>query len=391
MVPTERIETVIIGGGQAGLAVGYHLQRRGRAFIILDAGERIGDPWRRRWDSLRLFTPARYDGLPGMRFPAAGGSFPTKDEMAEYLEAYAARFDLPVRSGVRVDGVSGNGGGFEVTAGDRRFESTNVVVAMANFQRPRIPAFASQLDPAIVQLHSSEYRNPTQFGDGPVLVVGAGNSGSEIALEAARSRSTWLAGVESGHVPFRIETPLARALLLRLVRFVGHHVLSTSTPIGRGVRPKLLRAADPLIRVKPKDLSASGIERVPRVTGVRGGRPVVEGGRSLEAATVVWCTGFHADFSWIDLPVFGTDGEPMHERGVVAAEPGLYFVGLHFLHAMTSSIITGVDRDARFVARHLTKRQGRRPHEGPRVEPPRDGVPAAGSAWTARPRSSRQR
>ena len=172
----ERVETMIVGGGQAGLSVGYHLAQRGLPFVILDANERIGDVWRKRWDSLRVFTPARYNGLPGMRFPAPGRSLPTKDEVGDYLEAYATRFDLPVRTGVRVDQLSKNGDRFLLTAGGRRFEAKNVVVAMSSYQRPYVPSFAHELDPSIVQMHSSEYRNPSQLQEGGVLLVGANNS-----------------------------------------------------------------------------------------------------------------------------------------------------------------------------------------------------------------------
>ena len=191
---SEHFETVIIGGGQAGLSVGYHLARRDRRFVILDANQRIGDAWRERWDSLRLFTASRYDGLPGWPFPAPAWSFPTKDEVADYLEAYAARFDLPVRTGIRVDGLSREADRYVVAAGDRRFEADHVVVASGAYPRPRIPAFAPELDPGIVQLHSSEYRDPSQLQEGCVLVVGAANSGAEIALEVSRGHRTWLSG-----------------------------------------------------------------------------------------------------------------------------------------------------------------------------------------------------
>src|SRR5215212_101961 len=159
---TGRFETVIIGGGQAGLSVGYHLAKLGRSFVTLEANERIGDSWRKRWDSLKLFTPARYDGLTGWPFPADGWSFPTKDEMADYLEAYAAHFELPVRTGVRVERLSRDENRFVVEAGGERFEAENVVVAMADFQRPKVPDFAGELVPDIFQLHSHEYRNPSQ-------------------------------------------------------------------------------------------------------------------------------------------------------------------------------------------------------------------------------------
>jgi len=350
----ERIQTIVIGGGQAGLSVGYRLARRGLPFVILDANERIGDAWRHRWDSLRLFTPARYDGLPGLRFPAPAGELPTKDQVASYLEDYATHFRLPVRTGVRVDSLTKEGDRFIVTAGGtggaQRFEAHQVIVAMSSYQVPRVPPFARELDAAIVQLHSSEYRNPSPIRAGGVLVVGVGNSGAEIGLEVARAHPTWLSGKESGHIPFRIESAFARHVLFRLVRVLGHHVLTLSTPIGRRARPWILRKAAPLVRVKPADLIAAGIERVPRVVGVRDGLPLLEDGRVLQVANVIWCTGFHPGFSWIHLPIFEADGAPRHDRGIVPEVPGLYFVGLHFLYAESSATLIGVSRDAARIA-----------------------------------------
>jgi putative flavoprotein involved in K+ transport len=367
----EHIETVVIGGGQAGLSVGHHLARRGRPFLILDTHQRVGDAWRKRWDSLRLFTPAQYNALAGMPFPAPAHSFPTKDQVADYLEAYAARFQLPVRTGVRVDRLTRDNGRFVVTAGDRSWEADNVVVAMATFQVPRVPPFATDLHPDIVQLHSAGYRNPSQLQEGGVLVVGAGNSGAEIALEVAGRHPTWLAGKESGHVPFRIEGAAARFVFQPLLfRFVGHRVLTVDTPIGRRLRPRLISHAAPLVRVKPKDLAAAGIGRVPRVVGVRDGQPLLADQRALEVANVVWCTGFGPDFSWIGLPVFGENrSEPMHHRGIVASQPGLYFVGLYFLYAMSSGFLPGVDRDADHVV-HAIMAGARRASSGP--GPPAD-------------------
>jgi len=350
---TERFDTIVIGGGQAGLATGYYLMQQKRDFVILDAGLRTGDSWRNRWDSLRLFTPARIDGLPGMKFPAPGSTFINKDEMADYVEAYASRFDLPLRHGVTVDRLSRDGDRFLISAGSERFTATNVVVAMSNCQMPWVPPFAAELGQDIVQIHSKEYRNPSQLQDGPVLVVGAGNSGADIAIEVVQSHSTLMAGKESGHIPFRIETFVARNLLLRLVRFVGHRVMSVRTPLGRKLRPKMLHMAPPLVRVKPKDLIAAGVERVSRVVGVEDGRPQLEDGRTVDVANVIWCTGFRPGFSWIDLPILGARQEPEHEKGIVPSEPGLYFVGLHFLYSLTSETINGVPRDAKRIADHI--------------------------------------
>lgn len=358
---SEYFETVIIGGGQAGLSVGYHLKQQGRPFVILDANKRIGDAWRKRWDSLRLFTPARYSGLAGWRFPAPAMAFPTKDEMADYLESYAARFDLPVRTGVKVDRLSREGDRYVVAARDRRFEADNVVVASGAYQRPRIPTFAPELDPGIVQLHSSEYRDPSQLQEGGVLVVGAANSGADIALEVSRDHRTWLSGRHPGQEPFRPGSRWDR-LLLPVVWFMASRVLTVKTPFGRAVRRKFraqgaTHVGLPLARVRPKDFTAAGIERVPKTTGARGGLPVLDDARVLEVANVIWCTGFLPDFAWIDLPVFAEDGGPIHDRGVVQSEPGLYFVGLVFLYALASSLVGGVGRDAEYIAKHIASRE----------------------------------
>jgi putative flavoprotein involved in K+ transport len=358
----QRIHTVIIGAGQAGLSVGYHLSRRGLPFVILDANDRIGAAWRSRWDSLRLFTPARYDGLDGMPFPGPGDAFPTKDQMADYLEAYATRFHLPVRLGVAVDSVTRAGGRYLVTAGDHRFEADHVVVAMANYQKPRVPAFAPQLDASIVQLHSRDYCNPSQMRSGDVLLVGAGNSGSEIALDLARAgHRIWMSGRDTGHIPFNIGGRLARLVLAPLVfRVVFHRLLTADTPIGRKARVQLLSQGGPLIRVRPGDLAAAGVTRVPRTTGVRDGKPLLEDGRVLDVANVVFCTGFESSASWIDLPVFDDRGEPRQRRGVADDQPGLYFVGRLFLYAMSSSMIHGVGRDADHVAGIIAARTAER-------------------------------
>lgn len=353
----ERVETVVVGAGQAGLSVGYHLARRGRPFVILDANERIGDSWRKRWDSLRLFTPARFDGLEGMPFPAPPNEFPTKNQMGDYLEAYAKHFRLPVRTGVRVDGVTRQGGTYLVTAGDLRFKAEHVVVAMAKYQEPKVPQFAQDLDPRIVQLHSCDYRNPTQLQKGAVLIAGAGNSGAEIARELASEHKIWVSGRDVGQIPFSIGGLLGRMILTRLVlRFVFHRVLTVDTPLGRKVRPKVLHIGGPLIRVKWKHLAAAGAARAPKVLGVRDGLPLLENGQVLDVANVVWCTGFRPGFSWIDLPVFGEDGLPLQDRGVVPNEPGLYFVGLHFLYALSSTMIHGVGRDAGYIAEVIAHR-----------------------------------
>jgi putative flavoprotein involved in K+ transport len=352
----ERNGTIVIGGGQAGLATGYHLARANRRFVILDENPRVGDVWRNRWDSLRLFTPARYNRLPGMRLPAPPASYPTKDQMADFLETYARKFELPVRTNTRVDRVSRNGGGFVVESGSRTWEADTVVVATGPYHTPRIPAFASELDDDIVQLHSSAYRNPRQLQPGAVLVVGAGNSGAEIAMEASRDHPVWLSGPDPGEEPVSASGSVKDRLITPLIWFAANRVLKVTNPIGRKVREHFLDPPRgiPLARVRRQEIVTAGIERVPRTVGVEDGSPRMEDGRVLDVRNVVWCTGFRADFRWIDLPITGDYGMPVHERGVVPSQPGLYFMGLLFQYTLASALVGGVGRDARYIAEHIT-------------------------------------
>ncbi len=347
----ERHGVAVIGAGQAGLSVGYHLKRRGIDHIILDGAERIGDAWRNRWDSLRLFTPAKFDGLDGLRFPAARDHFPTKDEMADYLEAYAAQHRLPVQTRACVERLHLSGGRFRIETAAGVYEADQVVVAAASYQKPRVPEFARDLPGDVVQMHSHEYRNAAQIGDGPVLLVGAGNSGAEIAMDLASSHEVWLAGRAVGHIPFDIAGVMGRKLLIRMViRGLFHRVLTMRTPMGRKFRAKMQGHGMPLIRTRPGQLERAGVRRIGRITGVEDGKAVAEGGTRLAPATVIWCTGFHPGFDWIDLPVLDAQGEPRHCFGRATDVDGLYFAGLHFQYAVSSTMVAGVGRDARRVA-----------------------------------------
>jgi putative flavoprotein involved in K+ transport len=360
MTAGEHIETVVVGAGQAGLAVGQQLAKRGRPFVILDAGERVGDNWRRHWDSLRLFSPARLDGLPGMPFPAPGWSFPTKDQTADYLEDYAARFELPVRGGTRVRRIGRDGDGYVIDCDGGPMRADNVVVATGTFGRPFTPAFAAELDPRIAQLHSSEYRRPSQLQEGPVLVVGAAHSGADVAIDLAPTHRTILCGRDTGQAPVDIESRRGRAAWLVLA-FLARRVLTLKTPMGRKMKAEIRAHGGPLLRHRRADLEAAGVERTTaRVAGVRDGRPLLDDGTVLDVANVVWCTGFKQDFGWIDLPVFEADGWPREERGVVPSAPGLYFAGLAFQYAFSSMLLLGAGRDAEHVAEHIAARADRR-------------------------------
>jgi len=353
----KRIGVIVIGAGQAGLSVGYYLKKLGLEFIVIDANARIGDSWRQRWDSLRLFTPNRFNSLDGMPFPGPRYAFPTKDEMADYLESYAAHYQLPVLHGVRVHRLWREGNRYLVDAGSHHFEADHVVVAMASYQGRKVPAFAKELSPEIVQLHSCEYKSLSQLRPGGVLIVGTANSGAEIAMETAPGHPTWIAGRDVGSMPFNIRNALVQRIVLPLLfRVVFHRVLTVKTPMGRSMRRKMFTQGAPLIRVKPKDLAAAGVQRVSRIAGVIDGRPALEDGRRLDIANVIWCTGFGNGLSWIDLPIFEPDGEPRHQSGIAVGEPGLYFVGLHFLHSFSSTMIQGIARDAERITGEIERR-----------------------------------
>jgi putative flavoprotein involved in K+ transport len=240
-----------------------------------------------------------------------------------------------------------------------------VIVATGAHREPHVPALAKRLDPRIVQLHSVDYHSPTAIPDGPVLVVGAGNSGADIALELSATHEVWLSGPDRGHIPVDIDSTIGRAIGSRVVIFFGRHVATLRTPIGRKIKAKAAGVGDPLVRVKPKQLLAAGVQRVGRTVDVRAGSPVLDDGRALDVVAVIWCTGYRHDLSWIDLPIFGADGSPIHQRGVVTDEPGLYFVGLPFQFAISSDVLPGVGRDAAFVVKQLDRRSSRRDTRAP--------------------------
>lgn len=348
--PATEVDTVAIGGGQAGLAVGYHLLRRRRGeFVILDAGTEAGASWRQRWDSLRLFTPAGFTHLPGLAFPAAAASLPTKDAMADYLADYAHRFALPVEHRVRVEAVQRDGSNLLVTAAyGRRWRARHVVIATGAHAAPRVPGFAKGLDPATVQVHSLDYRRPAQLPPGPVLVIGAGNSGAEIAVDLAADRPVWLAGRDVGHVP-----PLG-GWTYPLLRLLGASGAALA-------QRRLGKGAEPLGRIIPGDLAAAGIRRLPRVVGTRDGSPLLAGGRTVEVSAVVWCTGLRPDHRFIHLPAVSPAGRLGHRRGVVTGEPGLYVVGLPYQSSITSHLVGGVGTDAGYVVDQLSRRGTGRP------------------------------
>jgi putative flavoprotein involved in K+ transport len=342
----ERVDTVVVGGGAAGLAAGWHLRRRGSRFVILDAEQRIGDSWQRRYDALRLFTPARFCALPGLPLPLPHSDHPNKDDIADYLAAYAASFALPVRPRAVVHAHRVVDGRHRLKVGDLTVDADHLIVATGALRRRVVPAFASGLHPAVRQLHSSSYRRPSDLRPGPALVVGAGTAGADIALDLARDREVLLAGRRTGHVP------------IGLVRSAGFRRLlyERRVPSGRAgdfVRARFNGRAGPLIWQTESTLRAAGIRRTARVAGVRQDRPVLADGEVVDVPNVIWCTGLRPDHRWLDPRALGRHGWPVHRFGISGTLPGLAFVGLPLQRAFGSGFLGGMSGDAAYVVDRL--------------------------------------
>jgi putative flavoprotein involved in K+ transport len=349
----DRWKTVIIGAGQAGLAAGYYLQKAREDFLIIDKAKRAGDSWRQRWDSLRLFTPSQYDGLPGLPFPAKRNTFPSKNDLADYLEKYAENFNLPVQWDEKVIRLGMGSSGFEITTTRRILKADNVIVATGTNPFPRIPEFARDMDQNIFQIHSSQYINPDSLPSGNVLVVGAGTSGVEIAIDLAGSRQTMLAGTPTFHIPDPVFQYAGR-----FYWWFINHILTVKTPIGRKARKGILKGGGPLIRVSVNDLISAGVEQVPRISGVENGFPRLQDGRGINVDSIVWATGYKPDFSWIELNITDKEnGWPVTKMGVSQDYSGMYFVGMLFQYGLASGLVGGVGRDAAYIVRKILKKK----------------------------------
>jgi putative flavoprotein involved in K+ transport len=351
----ETHDVVVIGAGQAGLAAGYHLAQHGIDHVILEGSGSVGDVWRERYDSLRLYSPARYDSLPGLPLPGDGNAFPTGRQMADYLERYAQHWDLPVRTEARVERLSNHADGYLAETSAGSFRAANFIVATGAFQHPHVPGFASDLAPSIAQVHAADYRRPTQLPEGPVLVVGVSHSGSDIAMELSQSRTTYLSGRSHGQLPVSVDSR-AGALLWPLAKALFTRVLTLDTPIGRRMAPKVRAGGGPLLRNRGKDLRRAGVRwHESRTTGVTEGKPTLADGTVLDVASIVWCTGYRPDYSWIQPPMPADDGWPRQRRGVVEGAPGLYILGMPFLNSFASMLVLGAGADAGYVVDQLRR------------------------------------
>jgi putative flavoprotein involved in K+ transport len=348
-------EVVVIGGGQAGLAIGHFLAEQGRDFTILEAAEAPAAAWRERWDSLELFTPARYDSLPGKPFPGDPDHYPTRDEVVAYLTEYAR--DLPLQLDSRVRRLSRSGTAYRIELDDRAYAADQVVVATGAFQTPRVPAIAGQLAPDVRQLHSTAYRNPAQIPGGAVLVVGGGNTGYQIAEELASTHDVHLAvGSHQKPMPQRL---LGRDIFRYLDAF-GALTKSADTRIGRR-----MKESETLVGSSPRRARRRGVRLHPRATGATGSTVAFADGTELAVRTVIWATGFAPDHSWIAAPVFAPDGTVLQRRGVTPSA-GLYFLGLPWMHSRGSALLGWVKDDAAYLAGRIAAHATRPPISEPR-------------------------
>jgi putative flavoprotein involved in K+ transport len=340
-------EVVVIGAGQAGLAIGYFLAQQGRRFVILEAASELAAVWRSRWDSIRLFTPVRYDALPGLAFPGDPDSYPGRNEVVAYLTEYAQRFELPVELKSRVQSVRTRGaGGFLVELADRTYEADQVVVATGPFQVPFTPALAADLGDDIVQMHSSDYRSPGDLPAGTVLVVGGGNTGYQIAAELAHSREVHLAvGARQTPLPQRI---LGRDLF-RYLEATGLMRKTVTSRIGQRMKDR-----ETLIGSSPRAARKQGIRMRPRATAAKGATVTFADGSQLAVDAVVWATGYRLDHSFLALPIFDDQGTVRHRRGVSDVR-GLYFLGLPWQHTRGSALLGWVKDDAEFIAQRIAE------------------------------------
>jgi len=342
--------TIVIGGSQSGLATGYYLKKMNEDFIILEASDNIGQAWKKRWESLKLFSPPSFNKLPGWSYPSPKGGPDTKDEMAEYLRAYAENQDLPVICSMRVTALKKSGFYFSVTTPADNFTADRVVVATGAHQFAYIPDFANQINKDIFQLHSDDYRNPFTLPPGDVLVVGSAISGMQIALELAKSRKTVISGKPSYIIPRGLSQ-----ISQRLDWWLLQHLLTIKTPMGRKVKPQFIHGGG-VFHYLTKEMDKSGIPRVERITGVREGKLMLASGQTTDSSVIIWCTGHRPDFSWIKEKVTDEKGWPLTNRGVSSIE-GLYFIGMPFQFGLTSSLVAGVSRDAAFITKNI---EGRR-------------------------------
>lgn len=352
-------DVLIVGGGQAGLAAGYHLKSTRLKTAILDGSSRVGDSWRQRYDSLTLFTPRQFSALPGMQLEGDPEGYASKDEFADYLEKYARTFELPVRTRALATRLSLRNGTFDVeTDTGERYDAANVVVATGAFQAPVVPSLSTQFSKAVGQYPVNQYRNPAQLPIGPVLVVGDGASGRDIAAELAPTRKTYLAGGRQRRLlPERL---FGRSIWWWLDR-LGLMRAGPHSMVGR-----IIRRSDPFPDRNRSDeaLRKVGVTLTGRLTGASQAAAKFADGSQYEVATVVWAVGYRDQTSWIAVPgATDPNGRIVHTAGVSPVN-GLYFLGRPWQRNRASALIMGAGADAQRVIDGIVHTERKPPNSG---------------------------
>lgn len=343
----NQYNTIIVGAGQAGLAMGYYLQKKTKSFLLIDGCSKVGDSWRFRYDSLTLFTPRSHSALPDMLLSGDQNGYPTKDEVADYLYEYSRKFNLPVKLNTEIIKIVKNEGIFHVfTKSGEEFTSENIIIATGPFQKPVQPVFSTDLPEHIVQVHSAHYKNPSQLNEGTTLVVGGGNSGMQIAVELAGDRDVYLSlGKKPKFLPYEV----ANKSIFWWFSVLGISKLTVDSKLGQ-----ILKKNDPIIGKEIKPLVKRGkVKILPRTSDHLGQKILFENGFELEPQNIIWATGYQSDYSWVEIPhIFDGKGRPIHDRGVTK-EKGLYFIGLSWQYRRGSALLLGVGDDAKFLAEKI--------------------------------------
>ncbi|OOR22114.1 flavin-containing monooxygenase [Bacillus cereus] len=342
-------DIIIVGAGQAGLAMGYYLKQEGYSFLLLEAGNRIGDSWRNRYDSLQLFTPRAYSSLPGMALIGEKNGFPYKDEIANYLEGYATYFKLPVQLQTEVLKIKKEKDIFELHTSKEILQSKKIIIASGGFQQPFIPSFSQHLSSHIFQIHSSQYKTPSQIPKGKVLVVGGGNSGMQIAVELAKTHGVTMA---ISHPLMFLPLHLLGKSIFYWLEKTGLLYAEINTKRGRWFQGK----KDPIFGFEGKELIRNGaIKLQKKVVSASGNNIMFQNGDTYSAESVIWSTGFMQDYKWIEIEkAVNEKGFPNHIKGISPVR-GLYYIGLPWQSQRGSALICGVGKDAAYLLSEIKK------------------------------------
>ncbi|WP_289142568.1 NAD(P)/FAD-dependent oxidoreductase [uncultured Brevibacillus sp.] len=347
----QSYDIIVVGSGQAGLAAGYFLKKKGLSFVLLEKGKEVGQTWKNRYDSLVLFTPRFYSSLPGKTLEGDPNGYAAKDEIADYLHSYANQIELPIHFQTEVTALKQSSTGFLLETNQGDYAAKNVIIATGPFQQPLIPQMADALPKDIVQIHTAHYLNPSSLQDGPVVVIGAGNSGAQIAVELAKEREVYLS---IGHKMKFMPLQLMNKSIFWWFGKIGFLKANIHSKIGKW----LSRQHDPIFGFELKEAIQKGAVKLkPRTKRIQSDEIVFADHSTVKVRNIVWATGFYPEYSWIKIPQsLNEKGKPIHHRGISPVS-GLYFVGLPWQYRRGSALIGGVGQDAEFIVQQIIEHQ----------------------------------